>query len=67
MYLFKENLNIEFNQREIARVTGLAFETVNRIVKRKQECSKVAAYCITKAINDRAEILDYFELVKKGE
>ena len=63
MYLFKENLNLEFNQREIARITGLAFETVNRIVNRKQECSKVTAYCITKAINESAEILEYFILV----
>lgn len=65
MYKFKENVNKDFNQREIARITGLAFETVNRIVNRKQECSKVSAYCICKAINPNAEIEDYFD--KKGE
>lgn len=65
MYLFKENLNLEFNQREIARITGLAFETVNRIVNRKQECTKVTAFCICKAISEDAEIEDYFEVYRK--
>jgi len=65
MYRFKSGLGLVFNQRQISRQTGLAFETINRIVNRKQNCSKVSAYCICKSINQDAEIEDYFELVEK--
>lgn len=64
MYQFKEDVVNVFNQSAIAREVGIAIETVNRIFKRKQKCSKVTAYCICKAINRNAEIEDYFEKVK---
>lgn len=60
MYLFKDNVVNVFNQSAIAREVGLTVETVNRIFRRKQACSKRTAYCICKVINMNAEIDDYF-------
>ena len=48
------------NQSEVARKVGIAAETINRIINSKQNCSKMTAYCIVKAINEKAEIEDYF-------
>lgn len=64
MYEFREDIINVFNQSAIARQVGLAVETVNRIFNRKQKCSKMTAYCITKTINENAEIEDYFKLAK---
>ncbi|MBR5303460.1 MAG: hypothetical protein IKU37_01370 [Candidatus Gastranaerophilales bacterium] len=65
MYYFKKNIPNIFNHSSIARETGLAVETVNRIFNRKQTCSKVTALCITKLICSDAEIEYYFE--RNGE
>lgn len=67
MYMMKIDIKEKVNQREIAKKVGIAFETVNRIFNKKQTCSKMMAYCICKAIDQNAEIEDYFEPVKKGE
>lgn len=48
------------NQSKVARKVGIAAETMNRIVNNKQNCSKMTANCIAKAINKKAEIEDYF-------
>lgn len=48
------------NQAKLARITGLAHPTVNRIIRNKQLCSKCTAFCIVKSINKDAEINDYF-------
>lgn len=65
MYLIKqqEKLNI-INQSELARIVGINISTMSRIFNKKQNCSKVIAYAITKAINQNAEIEDFFEKVK---
>lgn len=56
------NKRIKFkNQRKSAKIIGIAFETLNRILSGKQGCSKMTAYCITKCYDKNAEILDYFE------
>jgi DNA-binding XRE family transcriptional regulator len=55
------------NQSELARKVGINQATLNRIFNQKQSCSKVLAYAIVKAINENNEILDYFEIIKKGE
>ena len=55
------------NQSELARKVGVNQATLNRIFNQKQSCSKVLAYAIVKAINENNEILDYFEIIKKGE
>ena len=66
MYYFKNDVTNVFNQRALAREVGISFETINRIFKRKQRCSKMVAYCIAKTINKNAEIEDYFEKVEGG-
>lgn len=60
MYLaIKEKFN-GVNQREMARVIGLARETICRIINGKQLAAKACAYCITKYLNSEAEIEEYF-------
>lgn len=49
------------NQTKIAEQIGIAKETLSRILSGKQGASKKMAYCITKAYNNKAEILEYFE------
>ena len=60
MYRAKTEKFIGINQAELARITGLAHPTVNRIIRNKQSCSKCAAFCIVKSIDKDAEIDDYF-------
>lgn len=67
MYLFKENVNIEVNKSAAARTIGLTQPAMSRILNRKAACRKVVAYCITKYLNEDAEIEDYFTLVKRGK
>jgi plasmid maintenance system antidote protein VapI len=63
--MIKTDIKDNINQRQLAEKVGIAFETLNRILNKKQACSKMMAYCICKAINENSEINDYFE--KKGE
>ena len=66
MYQFKDISKIAIiNQSGLARKIGIAQSTLNRILNKKQNCSKLMAYAIVKTINENAEIEDYF--VKKGE
>lgn len=67
MYMFKDDVVNVYNQRAIARQTGASIQTINRIFKRKQKCSKLLAFCICKTINPNAEIEDYFDYYKKGD
>ena len=55
------------NQSELARKVGINQATLNRIFNKKQKCSKLMAYAISKSINENAEIENYFELIKEGE
>lgn len=65
MYQIKANSNINtINQSKLAKKIGLNQSTLNRIFNKKQQCSKVTAYAIVKAINENAEIDDYFEVLK---
>ena len=64
MWKFKdENVAKKYNKTEAAKEIGMAPGTFQRIVKGKQLCSKLSAYCITKFLNNDAEIEDYFERV----
>lgn len=66
MYQLRDITKVSIiNQSELARKVGINQATLNRIFNQKQNCSKVLAYAIVKAINENNEILDYFEL--KGE
>lgn len=66
MYQFKDISKITIiNQSGLARKIGIAQSTLNRILNKKQNCSKLMAYAIVKTINENAEIEDYF--IKKGK
>lgn len=64
MYVFKEGVNIKVNQTKAGEIIGLTQPTLSNILNRKVACRKVVAYCITKYINENAEIEDYFERVR---
>lgn len=65
MYLFKAHDKIKFiNQSKLALDIGVTIGYLNRILNSKIKCSKILAYCITKRINENAEIDDFFSLVE---
>lgn len=65
MYELKNTERVAIiNQSQLAKKVGINQATINRIFKKKQNCSKVMAYAIAKAINENNEIEDFFEKVK---
>ena len=61
MWQFKDKDTAKmYNKEEMAKVIGLHPVTLRRIITGKQLCSKLVAYCITKFLDDEAEITDYF-------
>lgn len=70
MFILNENACLEFNgktQRDIANKIGINEQTLSRILHKKQTCSKLIAYCLTKLNDENAEISDYFEYVENGD
>lgn len=68
MWKFKDkDLAKNYNKTQVAKIIGLNADTLRRVINGKQVCSKLVAYCITKFLNNEAEIEDYFKLIKKGE
>ena len=65
MYMFKENVNYTINQTIASKVIGITQPTLSNILTRKVACRKVTAYCITKYLDENAEIEDYFEIKEK--
>ena len=65
MYLAKKEKFEKIKQRDVAERVGISECTLSRIINNKQLTKKATAYCITKAIDNDAEIDDYF--IKKGE
>lgn len=66
MWHFKDkNVAKMYNKTKLANYIGLSPDTLRRVVNGKQDCSTLVAYCITKTLNNNAEIEDYF--YKKGE
>ena len=63
MYFFKENVDVKINQTIAGEVIGLTQPTLSNILNRKVACRKVVAFCITKYIDENAEIEDYFEKI----
>lgn len=62
MYIFTGQDKIKIiNQSKLALEIGVTIGYLNRILNGKIPCSKVLAYCITKALNSDAEITDYFK------
>lgn len=67
MYMFREDamsVKEQIKQKHICKVVGLTEGTLSNILNRKVACRKVVAYCITKYLDQDAEIEDYFERVK---
>lgn len=61
MYTFKDKEQAkEYNKTKMAEIVGLNPDTLRRVINGKQECSKLVAYCITKFLNEDAEIEEYF-------
>ena len=65
MYIFRTEVPIKINQTIASEIIGLAQPTLSNILNGKVACRKVVAFCITKYLNENAEIEDYF--IKKGE
>lgn len=64
MYKFKEGVDFKINQTIASEIIGLAQPTLSNILLRKVACRKVVAFCITKYLDENAEIEDYFEKVR---
>lgn len=61
MYTFNaDKLAKLYNKRELARIIGVAPQTIQRIFCKKQNCSKIMAYSICKAMHETYEIEDLF-------
>ena len=65
MYIFRKDVDYKINQTIASEVIGITQPTLSNILNGKVACRKVVAYCITKYLNENAEIEDYF--TKKGE
>lgn len=60
MYIYRDDVSCKINQTKAGEVIGLTQPTLSNILNRKVACRKVVAYCITKYIDENAEIEDYF-------
>lgn len=65
MYLFKKDTNIKINKTKASREIGISRVYLSNVLNCKVYCTKPIAYSITKFLNNKALIEDYF--VKKGE
>lgn len=59
MYILKNEMKIG-NETKASKIIGIDIATLSRILHKKQKCSKILAYCISKYIDQNAEITDYF-------
>lgn len=62
MYILKNKIDIG-NETTASKIIGINISTLSRILHQKQKCSKILAYCITKYLNNNAEITDYFDKI----
>lgn len=66
MYLIKEEkakeIKRKYKQEYIRNEVGISKSYISLILSRTRSCSKKTAYCITKLVNEDAEIEDYFEV-----
>lgn len=71
MYKFKTNEKIKLLQGRtityVAKKIGITPAFLTAIFNNKRNCSKTVAYAIVKCLHQEAEILDYFDFIKKGE
>lgn len=66
MYRFKrekyDEIISKFKIKGLADTIGVTNTYLSLILNGKNDCKKTVAYCISKAINNEAEIEDYFIL-----
>ena len=60
MYKAIKEKFLVINQAQIAKIVGITNTSMCRIVNGTQTTKKKTAYCIVKAIHEKAEIEDYF-------
>lgn len=60
MYQFRKEFEIKINKTEASKIIGITREHLTNILNCKKLCTKVVAYCITKYLDSKAEIEDYF-------
>lgn len=63
MYIWKyKNITLRM-QKEAGKEIGVTPQWLCRVCGRKEKVRKLMAYCITKYIDENAEIEDFFERV----
>ncbi len=60
MYRFRNDVDYKINQTIASEIIGLTQPTLSKILNGKVLCRKVVAFCITKYLDENAEIEDYF-------
>lgn len=60
MYIFNIEVPIKLNKTRASEIIGITRPVLSNILNGKVACRKVVAYCITKYLNDEANIEDYF-------
>lgn len=65
MYIFNTKRLVAINITKASEIIGISRPALSNILNSKVACRKVVAYCITKYLDENAEIEDYF--TKKGE
>lgn len=60
MYYFRQDIQVKFKQKDLCETIGITQPTMSNIINGKVACRKVVAYCITKYLNEDAEIEEYF-------
>lgn len=65
MYKFKKRSlgKLRLNITDLSKAIGVSRQSISNITNNRTNCRKTTAYCITKYINENAEISDYFERV----
>lgn len=67
MYIFKKetlnNVGFSKTQKMMAEIIGVSEGYFSKILNSKRKCSKVLAYAITKTLNEKSEISDFFERI----
>lgn len=64
MYMFTGDKNMIKRKGKASEIIGIAQQTLSKILNKRVACKKTTAYCITKYIDENAEIFDFFEKVK---
>ncbi len=64
MYMFTGDKSLISKKGKASEEIGLAIQTLSKILNKRVACKKTTAYCITKYINENAEINDFFVRVK---